>query len=178
VAGPESSGKTSLCAALNARYHWPVIEDLSRTMAPENPLIYRAEHVEKISRAYHARERWSRESGLPVFLSDTEWLNLILWFEFKGWKVPGWIEDEWIQSGPRLYLLCKPDIPWEEDPLREMPDQDKRYALFDAYRKRLEQSDIPWTVIEGSAEQRVKDAEIRLAEWLGIAGFGTLSSRI
>lgn len=178
VAGPESSGKTSLCNQLGLRFGWPVIEDLSRSMAPENPHRYDAGHIEKIGRAYQARERALRESGTAVFLSDTEWLNLILWFEFKAWKVPDWIEEEWLHSGSRLYLLCKPDIPWQHDPLREMPDHTSRLNLFEAYRKRLEKTEIRWTLVEGDAELRSKSAKNTLTEWLSLPEFGSLSDSI
>ena len=36
----------------------------------------------------------------------------------------------------RFYLLCKPDIPWESDPLRENPND--RIKLFDIYKMELD----------------------------------------
>ncbi len=53
-------------------------------------------------------------------------------------------------------FLCRPDIPWEPDPLRENPhDRDR---LFDIWERELKARDLPYTIIEGGREQRLRTA--------------------
>jgi nicotinamide riboside kinase len=49
--------------------------------------------------------------------------------------------------------LCRPDIPWEEDPLREHPEQ--REQLFDLYHKSLIEHNLPFTIVEGDLPNRL-----------------------
>ena len=50
-----------------------------------------------------------------------------------------------------LYILCSPDIPWEPDPLRSLPNIDDRQALHARYVQRLNESDFTWVQTKGSA---------------------------
>jgi nicotinamide riboside kinase len=52
--------------------------------------------------------------------------------------------------------LCTPDLPWEEDPLREHPEQ--RAELFAIYLTELKQRNLPFVVIEGQNEKRLQQA--------------------
>ena len=51
-----------------------------------------------------------------------------------------WILDqiEKQKQESRIYLLCKPDIAWKPDPLRE--NRNNRMELFDIYLKELDES--------------------------------------
>ena len=46
----------------------------------------------------------------------------------------------------RFYLLCKPDIKWEKDPLREHPKN--RMELFQLYKKELENLNHKYYILE------------------------------
>jgi nicotinamide riboside kinase len=68
--------------------------------------------------------------------------------EYRFGEVDPWIEQQFIETPTHRYLLCKPDIPWEPDPLREHPQQ--REALFHLYLKALQDYEKPYTIIEGA----------------------------
>ena len=53
-----------------------------------------------------------------------------------------------------IYVLCKPDIPWEEDPLRE--NEDDRDKLFVRYEQLLQNLGLKYWVLQGSLEERKK----------------------
>ena len=53
------------------------------------------------------------------------------------------------------YFLCSPDIPWEEDPLRENPKDRKR--LFTLYENNLIEKGWPYSVLKGSVEERKQE---------------------
>ena len=48
----------------------------------------------------------------------------------------------------RLYLLCKPDIEWEKDNLRENPKN--RKGIFEIYKKELKNLNHDFFIIEGN----------------------------
>ena len=55
-----------------------------------------------------------------------------------------------------LYILCRPDIPWQADALRENPDERER--LFVLYEERLIALSRPYQVVSGQGEARMKQA--------------------
>ena len=55
-----------------------------------------------------------------------------------------------------LIFLCKPDIPWEPDPLRE--DENRRKFLFNLYQEELFLEDEDFIILEGNKENRFKKA--------------------
>ena len=53
-----------------------------------------------------------------------------------------------------FYFLCKPDIPWEDDPLRESPlDRDR---LFMKYEENLNEQGFDYAVLKGTVLERQK----------------------
>ena len=55
-----------------------------------------------------------------------------------------------------LHLLTYVDIPWEDDPLREHPHE--REMLFNLYEDELKRLKVPYAIIKGTPEERVKQA--------------------
>ena len=54
------------------------------------------------------------------------------------------------------YLLCYPDLPWIDDPLRENPNI--REELFLWYKEEIEALHIPYTSIKGEGNERLQQA--------------------
>jgi nicotinamide riboside kinase len=57
-----------------------------------------------------------------------------------------------------LYLLCKPDIPWVSDELREYPDLIIREKIFHHYKDIMINQSVSWIEINGSFENRFQMA--------------------
>ena len=86
-----------------------------------------------------------------------------------------WSEEKFGRARPLLeqlardvaydhWLLCRPDIPWEPDPLRENPhDRDRLFAVYEDALRRLER---PYTIIEGEREQRLAAARVAIVPLL------------
>ena len=66
------------------------------------------------------------------------------------------------------YLLCYPDVPWKEDPLRENPHDRKR--IFDLYLTELK--DKPLTIISGNKTERIKQPTNRFCHLNHFLAFG------
>lgn len=91
-----------------------------------------------------------------LFLCDTDMITIRIWALEKFGRVDPKLEELVRQVHYDHWLLCKPDIPWEPDPLRENPND--RDRLFDVYEDTLKDLGRPYIVIEGSREQRMDKA--------------------
>ena len=82
-------------------------------------------------------------------LHDTDLITIKIWSEYKYENCENWILEqiEKQKKEKRLYLLCKPDIPWQADHLRENPNN--RVELFEIYKKELENLGHDYYVVEG-----------------------------
>ncbi len=156
--GPESTGKTTLCRALAARFEVPWLAEYAREYLRDRP-AYGALDVAAI-----AREQARREARLLAataatgtvaggVILDTDLTVIRVWWREKFGPPPGWLEDALVAQAPRLYLLCQPDLPWEPDPLRESPADLRR--LYGEYRRLLIERQWPFVEIGGSGEARL-----------------------
>ncbi|MFD2433978.1 AAA family ATPase [Mesonia maritima] len=55
-----------------------------------------------------------------------------------------------------LYLLTYIDVPWEEDDLRDKPHE--REEMFVHFKEILKQKNLPYVIINGTLEERLKKA--------------------
>ena len=96
----------------------------------------------------------TENKNYSIQICDTEMLVLKIWSEFKYNKVSLFITKSFAEQQFTHYFLCRPDIPWEEDPLREHPEQ--REELFELYLQELTDNQLPFTIIEGNLEHRLQ----------------------
>jgi NadR type nicotinamide-nucleotide adenylyltransferase len=154
VTGPESSGKTTLTEHLAKVLDAPFVHEFARDYLTNLNRNYTIDDLVDIAKGQI--ESWKRFEDSPLLISDTELLVIKVWSEFKFGKVDSFILDQFEQQQFDLYLLCKPDLPWEEDPLREHPEQ--RDELYTIYHAELIHRKLPFVVIEGANEKRIEVA--------------------
>jgi len=147
ITGPESSGKTTLCKALSKHFNLPFSKEYAR------------EYLEKLNRNYNQDDllkiaKGQLKSEQNTQLLDTDLITIKIWSEYKYGSCDNWILDqiEKQKTEKRIYLLCKPDIPWEADPLRENPND--REELFEIYKKEIESLEHDYFIVD--AENRLE----------------------
>jgi len=161
--GPESTGKTTLCRALARRFGVPWLAEYAREhlTASGDGTAPGAAGYDRGTVTTIAREQWQRERALlertegPVVL-DTDLAVLFVWWQEKYGAVPRWIDQAWASQAPRLYLLCRPDIGWHPDPLRETPHDLDR--LFGIYGDLLTERGLQFVEIHGTGDARTAAA--------------------
>jgi nicotinamide riboside kinase len=144
--GPESSGKSTLSSWLSAEIKLPLIEEYAREYLTEKKEYFQ-EDLDSIARGQ--MNLWSKESN---FIADTEMTVLKVWSEVKYDSCSELIQKLFDAQCFDVYFLCTPDIPWEEDPLRENPND--RNEIFDHYLKLLEEQKVNYKIISGDLEDR------------------------
>jgi nicotinamide riboside kinase len=66
------------------------------------------------------------------------------------------------QQSAHLYLLMYPDLPWQDDPLRENPQN--RLEIFDLYHCLLTEYHLPFEVIKGQDDTRLSTAILKVEQ--------------
>ncbi len=153
--GPESTGKTTLCQTLGERFGVPWLVEYAREYLDGRPR-YDERDLEAIAREQLRRERELLAETPGGVVLDTDLAVIFIWWRERFGHVPGWIDYAFSAQAPRLYLLCRPDLPWEPDPLRESPGDLER--LYRAYRYLLIERRLPFVEIGGFGPARTNAA--------------------
>lgn len=159
VIGPESTGKSSLCEALAAHYHTSWVPEYAREYLETHGMDYSFDDLLTIAKGQLALEdRRTAEAiatGNELLFIDTDMYVMKVWCEFVFGRCHSWILDQIAGRGYDGYLLCRTDLPWVRDDLREYPDLAAREKLFHIYRDCLVNQSTPWMEIGGAGEERV-----------------------
>ena len=156
ITGPECSGKTTLCKELARFYAAPWVQEYSRRYLTTIGRDYEEHDLLIIARNQVKEEEEAAAEGHPFIFLDTSLLVMKVWSEYKFGKCHPWIEEQWQKAHYDVILLCKPDIEWEFDPLRESPRF--RDQLYQAYKKYLNESFKKHKVISGLGNPRLEKA--------------------
>ena len=154
VTGPESSGKTTLCKKLSKHFKIPFTKEFAREYLNVLSRDYSQDDLLKIAKGQLASEH-------NFQLLDTDLITIKIWSEYKYGNCEKWILDtiEKQKTEKRFYLLCKPDIHWEADPLRENPNN--RNGLFELYKKEIDKLGHNYFILEG--ENRVEKSILKIS---------------
>jgi NadR type nicotinamide-nucleotide adenylyltransferase len=151
--GPESTGKTTLSRQLAEHYCTVWVPEYAREYVEKLDRPYSLEDIGIIAQRHHENERLALAQARGRIFVDTEYLVSIIWAEERFGQVPDPL-TEWQERHPYdLYLLTEPDLPWEDDPVRENPH--RREALFERYRKALEDRGLPYALVRGTGPSRL-----------------------
>ena len=156
--GPESTGKTTLSKHLARHYN--------TVWAPE----YAREYLQKkwnnerktcensdllpIARGQMELENRLAKKADKVLICDTDLLETKVYSEeYYGGFVNPKLEAAAITNTYEMYLLTYIDTPWEEDDLRDRPDQ--RLEMFNAFESTLKKYNRPYVLLKGDKKTRL-----------------------
>lgn len=155
VIGPESTGKSTLSEQLATQ--------LKTAWVPE----YAREYLERLDRPYNeadllemAKGQVQREDALSatankILVCDTDLHVIKVWSENKYGRCHKWILEEIAKRSYDLYLLTYIDVMWQDDPLREHPEEGQRHYFYNVYRDIVQQSGLPWADVRGNMQERL-----------------------
>lgn len=153
ITGPECSGKTTLAIALGAHFNVSWIPEFARNYLSKLERSYQQDDLDVIAQQQQNVINLMSKTSNNLMIVDTEMFVMKIWSEEKFGSVSTSINSILKEQNYDLYLLCKPDIPYEFDPLRENPED--RDRLYELYKKELEKSDLHFVEIKGFEKQRV-----------------------
>jgi nicotinamide riboside kinase len=160
ITGPESSGKSTLAENLLAAWGDTavLIPEYARQYltARGHGYSYSKKDVTEIARRQHEHITQGRVSGASIVICDTDYLVLHIWmievFGASFRELEKWMEE----AAFHHVLLCRPDLAWIPDPLRENPND--RHRLFERYQSELNKMGTQYTIIEGQGDARIRKA--------------------
>ena len=156
ITGPESSGKSTLARELAGHFKTVWIAEYAREYIENLNRNYNYDDILEIAKGQISRENKLAKKGGQFLFCDTGLLVTKIWCEVKFGKCHPWILDTMEEHHYDLYLLCKPDIPWQADPQRENPfDRD---GLFERYLNELTTRKLPFFIVEGKGGKRLHNA--------------------
>lgn len=196
ILGPESTGKSTLCELLAQHYNTLWCPEFAREYLTTHGMDYDFDDLLSIAKGQLALEKeyetmvdsqWSMVEGSilgeakrwinvktlrsqnhpPLLFVDTDMYVMKVWCEYVFQKCHHFILDEIIQQTTNFYLLCKPDLPWAEDVLREYPDEQPRLELYQIYRDIMINQRVPWIEISGDYDVRLEKAISAIDKFIG-----------
>jgi len=159
ISGPESTGKSTLCTHLAAHYNTSWVPEYAREHLQKNGTNYTYNDLLTIARLQLALEDdIASTTRRGLLFVDTDMYVMKVWCEFVFGRCHQWILDRIAERKYTLYLLCNIDLPWVRDDLREYPDIEPRLKLFNIYKDKMINKHIPWKIISGNHEERLRTA--------------------
>jgi len=159
IIGPESTGKSSLCEGLARHFQTDLVPEYAREYLTQHGTGYRAEDLALIARGQLALEdrhaAAAEAAGYKWLFVDTDMYVMKVWSEFVFGSCDPCILTQIVRRSYDAYLLCRPDLPWTPDPLREYPEGPARTQLFHIYKDCLVNQSTPWAEIGGQGEARI-----------------------
>lgn len=155
IIGPESTGKSSLCEALAAHYGTGWVPEYAREYLQEHGMDYSYPDLMTIARGQLALEDTLSTTAASLLFVDTDMYVMKVWSEYVFGRCEAWILDQIASRKYDGYLLCRTDLPWVRDDLREYPDLESRERLFHIYRDCMVNQGTPWVEVGGIGEDRI-----------------------
>jgi NadR type nicotinamide-nucleotide adenylyltransferase len=154
--GPESTGKSFLCEQLAKHFKTVWVPEFARGYILNLNEKYSFEDVLHSAKEQLRLEEDMKSKANQFLFCDTEFINFKVWCEDVFKKTPSWIEETIQKNRYDLFLLTSPDIPFEEDAVRENPN--RRDFFFEWYQKELERYGFAFEIVKGFGDARVKSA--------------------
>ncbi|MBI1286673.1 MAG: AAA family ATPase [Flavobacteriales bacterium] len=156
LVGPESTGKTTLAQELAVHYNGSFVPEFSREFLEARDGKYTQADLLTIAKGQLGLENEAIQNGKEPIFCDTDVVVVMVWHEFKYNEKSAALEALFKQQPKRKYLLTYPDLPWQNDPLRENPND--LNALFELYDATLNRLDVDYSVVKGTGSARLENA--------------------
>ena len=156
ITGPESTGKSWLAKRLADYYSTVWVHEFSVDYLNNFGAEYSIDDIVKIAKGQLEIEKNFTSLASDFLFCDTDILVIKIWSKVVFGEVPEWIDQQLTNHRYNLYLLCYPDLKWEDGPFRENPDD--RDNLFELYEKELIRIGANYRIVKGQGEQRLKNA--------------------
>ncbi|WP_299106541.1 ATP-binding protein [uncultured Tenacibaculum sp.] len=159
--GPESTGKTTLSRQLARHYNTVWAPEFARDYLQEKwnneRTICEEKDILPIAKGQMQLENDLAKKADKVLICDTDLLETKVYSEeYYGGFVDPLLDEAAVENSYDIYFLTYIDTPWEEDDLRDRPEQ--RLEMFNAFEKALKKYNRPYVLLKGDKQTRLKKA--------------------
>ena len=160
IIGPESTGKSEMAEYLAKHFNCLWVPEYAREYCAN---LTRECTIEDELNMFHGQlalenkiEQQALENNQPYLFCDTTIITVKVWCEHVFGLCPPEVEQEFQERHYDLYLVMKDDLPWQDDPLRNFPNE--RAYFMDWYVRLMEEKGAKFVVIEGIGDSRFEKA--------------------
>ena len=157
LTGAESTGKTTLAAALAAHYETVWVPEAVRLWVDEAARLPTYADLDAIARRHLARVDAARAQATGVLVLDTDLVSTVLYARHLFGRCPAWIEAASAEHAADLYLLCAPDFPWVPDP-GQRESAETRAFFQPRFEAELQRRGVPFAHVAGAPAERLAAA--------------------
>jgi len=167
IVGPESTGKSTMSQLLAKHYKVSWVPEYARYYC-EN-LIAPYTLQDEINMYYG---QVALEDAILVttendfIICDTTFVTVKIWSDEMLGETPQLVLDALPKRPYDLYLLMDIDLPWQDDPLRDFPNQ--REYFMEVWHKELKALNANYKVISGLGDLRIQHAIEAIDEFLAL----------
>lgn len=153
VVGPESTGKSFMSRRLAKEFETLFVPEYARYYCEDLDNKYTLQDELNMFYGQIALE----DSVLavldnPILICDTTILTVKVWSDHLFGETPEVVLEEVKSRVYDFYLLMDIDLPWEDDPLRDFPNE--REYFMGVWKKELSVLRADYAVIRGTGETR------------------------
>ena len=166
IVGPESTGKSTMSQLLAKHYNVSWVPEYARYYCENLTAPYTLQDEVNMYYGQVALE----DAILTItesdfIICDTTFVTVKIWSDEMLGETPQIVLDALQKRPYDLYLLMDIDLPWQDDPLRDFPNQ--REYFMEVWHKELNALDANYRVISGLGAPRVEHAIRAINEFLG-----------
>lgn len=160
--GPESTGKTTLSIELSKYYNTVWAPEFARDYLQEKwndvATICEIDDIIPIAIGQTKLENDLLKKANKIIFCDTNILETKIYAEAYYHEYSNAILNEAVNNLEyTLYFLTDIDVPYEQDDLRDRPNQ--RQEMFDIFKKGLERHNCKYQILSGNLEKRLTTAK-------------------
>jgi NadR type nicotinamide-nucleotide adenylyltransferase len=161
--GSESTGKSTLAAAVAQHYGVEVVPEFVRAFAEQKGGAIEFSDHGAIARGQMALEDEYLARPSRLLIQDTDLLSTVVYCRHYFGRCPTWIEEAALTRRPHLYLLCAIDLPWVADGVRDRGHM--REEMQRLFEDAVAGTGVPSASLSGTVSKRLADS-IRLIDAL------------
>ena len=173
--GAESTGKTTLAAALARSYGTVWVPEYGRVyteVGRPRGAPWRPDELEHIARVHRWYEDFLAGFARGVLVCDTDAFTTAVFHE-AYFGEPAGAFDDLVARVYDAYLVCGLDVPFEHDGWRDRVEQ--RRWMHERYLAHAQASGSPWLLLEGDPDVRLAAARALVDGLLAAREVGTKS---
>lgn len=164
VFGPESTGKSTLAAALARAFGTIYVPEFARAYLMSRGAVVTRADMDVIGQGQIAVEDACAGDANRVLFCDTDPLATVVWCEVMYGDAPAWLRSAAMTRRYALTLLCDVDIAWEDDVVRYLPHD--RPEFFARCEAALRAAGRRYTIVRGKGAGRTDVAREAVARML------------
>lgn len=156
VVGPESTGKSTMTQYLANNLNSSYVPEYARYYCKDLKNQYTLQDEMNMFYGQLALEdAISSQARNNILICDTTIITIKIWSDYLFQQTPTEVLTELQHRTYDVYLLMDIDLPWEDDPLRDFPDQ--REYFLSIWKKELDCLQANYHVISGLGNERLNN---------------------